>query len=126
MSFSNFIPCIKWRKTILCFIYLVFLLFCFVSQNYHKTSTWLDINADNDDFIDIYNFNEEQNKIKLKEDFHLNIFDFESFKSVKWKENNHSGPCVKTKIEVSTRQFLIGIDYFVIIHDRLIKLKIID
>ena len=117
MNFWNFVTYIKWRKSILCFIYIVFLIFCFVSQNYHnKTSTWPDINADNDDFIDIYVINEEQKKINLKADFHLNIFDFESFKSVKWKENNHSGPCVKTKIEVSTRQFSIGIDYFVIIY----------
>ena len=103
MNISNFVAYVHSKKLVLCFVYLVLILFCLLSKMYHNNNSLTNNQRGRDDIYDIIdNLNEEQKKIPIKENFHLNIFDFQSFKSVKWQEKNHSGPCVNTRIEVHT------------------------
>ena len=45
-------------------------------------------------------------KSKMKEKFHINIFDYNTFKNVQNKTSFKAGPCVKTKNQVSYYQFI--------------------
>ena len=107
MSSNNCFVYIRSRKVILCLIYSMFISMFIISKLYH--SSHLRTNNHNDKVLlqDITTLSDEQRKIRFKKDYHLNIFDFESFKSVKWQEDIHSGPCVNTRIEVSKHHLLI-------------------
>ena len=112
MNISNFVTYVHSKKLLLCFIYFILILFCFVSKTYHNKNSLTNNQIGRDEVYDIDNLNEEQKKITFKENFHLNIFDFQSFKSVKWQEKNHSGPCVNTKIEVDTNLVFTNVKHF--------------
>ena len=101
MNINNFALYVRSRKLILCSIYSMFISLFIVLKVYHKSHLRPNNHNDKDILNDINSLNDEQIKVKLKEDYHLSIFDFESFKSVKWQEDIHSGPCVNTRIEVS-------------------------
>jgi hypothetical protein len=45
--------------------------------------------------------NASQFKIEMKEEFHLNIFDFNDFKKLQNTGSQHSGPCIRTRVKVS-------------------------
>ena len=45
-------------------------------------------------------------KSKMKERFHINIFDYNTFENVQNKTSFTAGPCVKTKNQVSCYQFI--------------------
>ena len=102
MNISNFVTYVHSKKLVLFVIYFLLILFCFISKIYHNNESSTNNQIQTDEIYDIDTLNEEQKKIKLRENFHLNIFDFQSFKSVKSQEQNHSGPCVNTRIEVHT------------------------
>ena len=102
MNISNFVTYVHSKKLVLFVIYFLLILFCFISKIYHNKESLTNNQIQTDEVYNIDTLDEEQKKITLRENFHLNIFDFQSFKSVKWQEKNHSGPCVNTRIEVHT------------------------
>ena len=46
-------------------------------------------------------------KSKMKEKFHINIFDYNAFENVQNKTSFKAGPCVKTKNQVRYFQFIV-------------------
>ena len=101
MNINNFVVYIRSRKLILCLIYSMFISIFIISKVYQKSYFRRNNNIGKDLSNDINMLNDESIKVRFKKDYHLNIFDFESFKRVKWQEDIHSGPCVNTRIEVS-------------------------
>ena len=102
MNISNFVTYVHSKKLVLFVIYFLLISFCFISKIYHNNESSTNNQIQTDEVNNIDTLNEEQKKITLRENFHLNIFDFQSFKNVKSQEKNHSGPCVNTRIEVHT------------------------
>ena len=82
-------------------IYSLLIIWLTVSLVYRYSHLLTHNNSDHALLNHISTLNDKQRNIQLKEDFHLNIFDFESFENSKWQEGINSGPCVDTKIEVS-------------------------
>ena len=107
MNINNFVVHIRSKKLILCLIYSMFISIFIIPKVYHNSHLRQNKHYDKDLLNDFNTLSDDQTKVRLKKDYHLNIFDFESFKSVKWQEDIHSGPCVNTRIEVSKHHLLI-------------------
>ena len=60
-------------------------------------------------------------KSKMKEKFHINIFDYNTFENVQNKTSFKAGPCVKTKNQVSYYQFISICCGFIYLYSDLIQ-----
>ena len=101
MNNSKQFAYMRSRKLVFCLFSSIFLFLCSLSKKYNDSISRQNHQVDYDILSGGIRFHGEQNKVTLKDNFHLNIFDFQSFKSVKWQESSNSGPCVNTRIEVS-------------------------
>ena len=94
---------IRSKKFILFLFYSTILLFWLLTKMYilsdeirtKKTTTNYQISSDDGDT------NASQFKIEMKNQFHLNIFDFKDFKDLQNNGRQDSGPCIRTRVKVS-------------------------
>ena len=108
MCSSKIIKRLKPKRLLLVFSSSVIILTVFFSRRYYlnmKTNRVIDI----EDRL-IISAKEGRHalkiKSKMKEKFHINIFDYNTFENVQNNTSFKAGPCVKTKNQVSYYQFI--------------------
>ena len=108
MCLSKMIKRFNPKKLLLVFSFSVIILTFYFSRRYYlnmKTNRVVDI----EDRLMI-SAKEERHalkiKSKMKEKFHINIFDYNTFENVQNRTSFKAGPCVKTKNQVSYYIFI--------------------
>ena len=96
------------KRLLLVFSSSVIVLTVFFSRRYYlnlNTNRVIDIE---DQLITSHKEGRHALKIKskMKEKFHINIFDYNTFENVQNKSSFRAGPCVKTKNQVSYYQLI--------------------
>ena len=120
MCSSKIIKRLKPKRLLLVFSSSVIILTVFFSRRYYlsmKTNIVIDI--ENQLIISPKEGRHALKiKSKMKEKFHINIFDYNTFKNVQNNTSFKAGPCVKTKNQVSYYQFIsicFGFTYLYVI-----------
>ena len=108
MCLSKIIKRLNPKRLLLAFSSSVIILIVFFSKRYYlsmKTNIVIDI--DNQIIISPKESRHALKiKSKMKEKFHINIFDYNTFENVQNKTSFKAGPCVKTKNPVSYYHFI--------------------
>ena len=108
MCLSKIIKRLNPKRLLLIFSSSVIILIVFFSRLYYlsiKTNIVIDVE---DQLIISPKEGRHALKIKskMKEKYHINIFDYNAFENVRNKTSFKAGPCVKTKNQVSYYQFI--------------------
>ena len=108
MYLSKIIKRLNPKRLLLVFSSSVIILTVFFSRRYYlnlNTNRVIDIE---DQLITSHKEGRHALKIKskMKEKFHINIFDYNTFENVQNKSSFRAGPCVKTKNQVSYYQLI--------------------
>ena len=108
MCLFNVIKRLNPKRLLLVFSSSVIVLTVFFSRRYYlnlNTNRVIDIE---EQLITSHEEGRHALKIKskMKEKFHINIFDYNTFENVQNKSSFRAGPCVKTKNQVSYYQLI--------------------
>ena len=108
MYSSKIIKRLNPKRLLLVFSSSVIILTVFFSRRYYlnlNTNRVIDIE---DQLITSHKEGRHALKIKskMKEKFHINIFDYNTFENVQDNSSFRAGPCVKTKNQVSYYQLI--------------------